>query len=166
MIMKSVITTIICLLATISLSAQSLERQVIGSGGQFADQASGSLSFTVGEAVTLSAVHQDAQLTQGFQQETGQGTTSAPAAKDLTVSLIVFPNPATDVLKINSDLYLKGIATLSYSILDLQGREVFSGTVVSDGGSIDLSSLAASGYVIRLYSADHSFDQRLRFVKT
>ena len=57
------------------LLAQSIERQVIGSSGEYLSQANEQLQFTVGELIT-SDYFQTNHLTQGFQQ----GTVSAPLA--------------------------------------------------------------------------------------
>jgi len=76
----------------------------------------------------------------------------------------VYPNPARDQLYLahssNSQPY-------KYSIVDVAGRILQSGQLASNVSTslIDLSSLAPSAYIIRLYSGEKSEGQ-VRFIKT
>jgi hypothetical protein len=76
----------------------------------------------------------------------------------------IYPNPAHD------QLYLSHPATTKanrYQIIDLAGRIQQSGTIASDAGTslIDLSALAPSAYIIRLFNSEKSEGQ-VRFIKT
>ncbi len=76
----------------------------------------------------------------------------------------VYPNPA------HNQLYLahpSATNTNSYQIIDLAGRIQQSGTIVSDlsNSVIDLSALAPSAYIIRLFSKEKT-DAQIRFIKT
>ena len=51
-----------------TMTAQSLEREVIASTGDYIENSYGSLSFTVGEATIQLAMDGTHILTQGFQQ--------------------------------------------------------------------------------------------------
>ncbi len=51
-----------------TISAQSLEREVVASSGDFVQNAQGSLSYTVGESVIVLGNNGLSFLTQGFQQ--------------------------------------------------------------------------------------------------
>ena len=51
-----------------------------------------------------------------------------------------------------------------YDIVDMAGRSELGGTVKNGNKTIDVSSLAAGTYIIKMYSEDHDDGQTL-FVK-
>jgi len=63
----------------------------------------------------------------------------------LTESLLVFPNPATDVITINID---EDITADNISVTDVQGNVVLNKVVKSNSISIDVSGLANGTYIV------------------
>ena len=66
--MKNLICFTTFLLITSHLFAQSIERDVVASSGDYFENANGSLSWTLGELATETYISGNAILTQGFQQ--------------------------------------------------------------------------------------------------
>ncbi|HOE03691.1 MAG TPA: T9SS type A sorting domain-containing protein [Bacteroidales bacterium] len=64
---------------------------------------------------------------------------------ELSRSTTIYPNPATDVIQVVSELPLK-----SLSIVTPEGKTVYSSEINSFNGSIDISSLASGLYFIRI----------------
>jgi hypothetical protein len=109
-----------------NLFSQSISAQSINSGATSMSQANGSLSFTVGELVILTQVDSEGNsLGSGFTS--GATITTAtiiePSANILNV--LVFPNPTSSLL--NVQINHATIDQLILEIVDLQGKEVFSG---------------------------------------
>ena len=161
---KLIITLVICCLGIWSYG-QSLERQVIGSAGEAVQSGNGGISYTVGQQATASQIIPATKLTQGFQQADPDEFVGVIDLYTSTVKAMVFPNPTVDRLELRSDLNTQGIDQLDYQILDVHGKLVFSGSIASDGSSIDVSSLASSTYTLVLTSSNQNFNQRIRFVK-
>ena len=65
--MKNKFTVILIGLST-SVFAQSIDNQVISSGGDFVSRANGSLSSTIGETCVETLLSVNVILTQGFHQ--------------------------------------------------------------------------------------------------
>lgn len=60
------------------------------------------------------------------------------------MNVSIYPNPASDVVMIKSD----GI--YDYSLVDLFGKVVYSGTMLSGSQSIDLRMLPSGSYFIHI----------------
>jgi hypothetical protein len=63
------------------------------------------------------------------------------------VSILVFPNPTSDILNIKSETNLAGS---NWTLLDVTGREVFSGVCLSDYERVDLKLCAPGQYMLRI----------------
>ena len=163
--MKQLQLTIICLLASAMVFGQSLERQVIGNAGEAVQNGTAGLSYTIGEQATASQIIPATKLTQGFQQVDPEEFVGILDLYAHQIQASVFPTPTVNLLKLRSDLHTIGINELEYHILDLHGKLVMQGIVPSDGGTFDVSSLAASTYTLVLRDQNGSFEQKIRFVK-
>lgn len=80
------------------LHAQSTSPQVIASGGNYVSSPSGSISYTIGEAVTPTLSGGGHILTQGFQQPTDIVNGLLDIEKEAYGSFSLYPIPATDKL--------------------------------------------------------------------
>jgi hypothetical protein len=158
--MKKLIIICVVLFGCVQLQGQSLERTVIGSAGIAIQNASGGLSFTVGEVATNGSN----LLTQGFQQPEVKNNIGVINVQGMNAQAIVFPNPTVDMLNIKSNLPNMGIQNVSYKIVDNYGKTVLQGTIASNGGMIDVVSLASASYVLIL-SSGTEFSQKVRFTR-
>ena len=133
--------------------AQSLERQVIGTAGDYVENGDISLSYTVGEPIIETAITGTLILTQGFQQPDAQKTSSGidQDVAGIEVGFNVFPNPATDILHVSltSDEAVERVVEL----YEMGGKKnklqsskfSVSGTVNQE---FDISHLAAAQYML------------------
>jgi len=100
--MKRMIKIVVCLGALLygtGIAAQTIERQVIASGGSVQSASGVAVSSTVGETVTATFSSGTVILTQGFQQD-GLTTTSLSENK-IAVDYKLYPNPTQNQLNIN-----------------------------------------------------------------
>ncbi|MCW3127647.1 MAG: hypothetical protein JWO03_3305 [Bacteroidetes bacterium] len=154
-------TLILSLCCSALVHAQSASPQVIASGGAYISSASGSISYTVGEAVTPTLAGGGHILTQGFQQPNDILIGLLDIEKEASGSFSVYPVPATDKLwfgyefpaggQVKVDLY----NTLGQK-LDFTLSEAYeSGKVVH---SFDCTPYAAGQYVlsVTITAADNS----------
>lgn len=165
--MKTYISFFILVTVGLSCMAQSIERQVISSTGNFSSGGNVQLSSTVGELAVETLISGSITLTQGFQQPDNNGNVGL---EDLGVELTynIYPNPTADKLFIS--LESKKALSLSLKITDMQGRE--TGIEISEirvAGSIktemDLSHLANGQYLLHLLDAAHQMQQTFKVVK-
>jgi hypothetical protein len=109
------------------LFCQSISAQSINSGATIMNQANGSLSFTVGELVILTQVDSEGNsLGSGFTSGATLTTATILEPTADILSVLVFPNPTSALLNVQIN-YAK-VDKLILEIVDLQGKEVYSGT--------------------------------------
>jgi hypothetical protein len=72
-----------------------------------------------------------------------------------------YPNPAKDLLTVESDLVSK--EDISFTIVDLQGRPVLNGNIPAGylSSVVDISKLPVGAYLIRFEAEGQTFTQQL-----
>lgn len=82
----------------------------------------------------------------------------ASSVKDISdrTKVVVYPNPATDILYINGEVE-------SVKIVDLSGRTMYESSAVS--GSIPVSSLGAGTYLVKVTSAGETTTHKVLVTK-
>jgi hypothetical protein len=106
---------------TLSAAAQ-VKQEVIASAGGYNVNGGLSISWTLGETIIPTFKSQDGSLTltHGFQQQLI--VTTVEENIDVFVSVIVFPNPASDVVNIKFEAPVD--SEVIVDILDSQGKMV------------------------------------------
>lgn len=110
--MRRLIYIAIMLVFGITASAQSLQRQVIGTAGSDMKNADVKFSATIGEAVDDNYVSGSFDLLQGFQQPLDMLTTSITDKSLVSVDYKIYPNPVSDNLYIDYSVDEKTTLTL------------------------------------------------------
>ncbi len=157
----------LCLIASISM-AQSLERQVIGTAGDYVENGDISLSYTIGEPVIETAITGSIILTQGFQQPDASRTASGVAETGVEVNYNIYPNPATDML--NVQLTSNEKVDLIVELYDMGGKKNMLKTskFSVEGTStqqFDVAHLAAAQYMLVLNDVNGQTVRSLTFQK-
>jgi hypothetical protein len=134
------------------VNAQTLTPFIVASSGGFSANASGSLSFTVGE-MTMVQTFQSANnfLTQGFQQpeDLFVGITETPLVSGAPV---VYPNPTSGLFS----LQYKGteasekVISIYNSLGQLVKTQVVQQIIGANRFDLDMSAFAQGMYVIEL----------------
>lgn len=78
--------------------AQSVSPDVIATAGEFYSNASGSISWTMGEPMGETYSQTNNIVTQGFQQPWDFGTAISPGQSPVNAG--VYPNPTSDVVNL------------------------------------------------------------------
>lgn len=104
-------------------SQLSLDRQVLGTSGHWGKWGQYSLSSTVGETVTTTAITTNGMLilTQGFQQPDDKGDfVGVDDPVELPVSYKIYPNPTNGVLgvELTADLPI----VIKLDVIDARGK--------------------------------------------
>ncbi len=156
---------ILILLISVGMGArgQSLERQVIGSGGAYMAASWGSLSATTGE-VAVTTLSSSLVLTQGFQQPLPSDV-AVYNVQPNNISVKVYPVPAS--AQINIAITNSGGSNYKVTLFDMPGRQLQLPYQDLSSGTetmyvYDIHSLAAGAYLI-LVSDEHN--QNVKTIK-
>jgi hypothetical protein len=143
--MKKVIGLIIIMLLC-ALHVQG-QQQVVSSAGNFHANASGSISWTLGELAVETLSTANNILTQGFQQSrltvTGMGDIAI-----LDYEIVVFPNPASDHIIIRTDK--EQHENLHYQLYDLSGKIILQNKILETETTIPVNHLKSAVYLLRI----------------
>ncbi len=152
---------------TLASSAQSIERQVIGSTGGDAQTASISASFTVGEAVIKTQTAGTITLTQGFQQS--DDNIVGIAEPSLDISLTAYPNPTAD--RVFVDVQTTTGANFSIAVFNQLGQQIevqISRNALSETEryEVDFSTLSSAQYFLLVTDPQTGFSKTIQINKT
>ncbi len=130
-------------------------QEVVATQGDTYSNATGTIDFTIGEMVINTVTNGTSELTQGFHQTNWKFTGLEDLAPD--VEIVVFPNPASDLLNIQTTAFDQ----LTYALYDEAGRIVAQDRLLSESTSVQVSQLAAGNYSLVLSRQE----QRLKTFK-
>lgn len=142
--MEKTSTLLFVLFAAFTIQAQDA---IVVSGGE-ASGPGGSSSYSVGQALYTTNTSNTGSLVQGVQQAVEIFTLSNTNFTALTLSAVVYPNPAND--KIVLSLRDSSIKELSYVLYDLNGKVLYSGLVQQSETRIALHSLQRGIYILKV----------------
>lgn len=147
------------------LSAQSLEKQVIGAAGASVSNGSISLDFTVGEAAVTTLSQANFILTQGFHQ--GEMMTTSVNGLPVSVAYKIFPNPTADKLWLEMtgdelDLYVLLYTEIGQP-LSLTKRHIKGVGQWQD--HFDLSKVSTGLYLLVFTDANGNWLASQKFIK-
>jgi hypothetical protein len=142
--MKKTSTLLVALFAAVAIQAQDA---IVVAGGN-ATGPGGSASFSVGQAVYTSNSSESGSVTQGVQQSFEIFTLSNPDFTAVTLSAVVYPNPASDQVVLS--LRDSELTDFSYVLYDLNAKALSSGLVQDSETAIALQNLAAGVYILKV----------------
>jgi hypothetical protein len=140
------------MLFALSAGAQSLKQDVISSAGGYnvASGGSISISWTLGETIIPTFTSKDGSLiiTNGFQQKIVLTT----LVENITdpVSVLVYPNPASDVINIKFNIPLS--TEVTFFLVNNQGGVVMTGTIepATTNKDLNIQEFPSGIYYLRL----------------
>jgi hypothetical protein len=150
--MKRNLLILFIMLLTLSVGAQQIKQEVIASAGGFnvASDNSISISWTLGETIIPTFTSQDGSLilTHGFQQKVLITTVAENILNP--VQVVVFPNPASELINIEFDTPTDG--EISLFLLDTQGKLVKTEKIeaATTNKQINMQDLPSGIYYLRL----------------
>jgi len=131
------------------LNAQSVEREVISSNGEFYSNSSGQLSTTLGEPVISTYTNGSNDLTQGFQQTNIVVTQIKNEQSDF--SIMIYPNPSEDYLVIGMDEFREGII---FSLFTIDGKMILEKTINEKITILNTKELSKGTYMLTIIDSD------------
>lgn len=146
--------------------AQSVDRQVLGAAGASFSGVLLQADYTVGEAITASAIAGSFTISQGFQQNATN--TSGITERQIEVNYELYPNPAQDFLTLR--LTTKESLELRVAITNELGQSIYadveSETILGTyQRTISTKSLASGLYFLKLVDHANGLAHCIRFSK-
>ena len=156
---NALFTGFLCLVLSTTLKAQD----IIAVAGDYHSSNQGSLSWTIGELVTETTSNQQTVLSQGFHQY-DLIVTALPAFNQRLSNWSVYPNPASNSLHIKAP-DLPGNENTSALIFDLQGKLLVKKALGYHQNILDLSTLSAGTYVLKLIDRANNYLSSFYIIK-
>jgi hypothetical protein len=143
--MKNLSIIFLFLSSTIIVSAQTLQNDVVASGGGEGSSANMSIEFSIGEPVIETVGTVDMTLTQGFLQPSL--TITFIEEDDMLEGISIFPNPVTDELTVDVPLQY---SVLKWELLDMNGRVLSSSVFMPGTQTLNMQAYAQGTYVLMI----------------
>ena len=134
------------LLLFVSSGCIYAQQAMVMSGG-FAQSATGSISYSVGEVAYQSYESGTGKVTEGVQQPY-EIFALATNENDLNKSKTVYPNPVKDFLTV--DFNAKKLNNARYQFFDATGRIIKSGNLTNMKNEINTSALSPGMYLLSI----------------
>lgn len=142
--MKHVVLTL--MLGSIAgFNSNAQELYLVSGGGTYTEDTGGSISWSLGEPIIVTASGTSNDITQGFQQ----GNIFVTGIEDLReIEVSIFPNPTRDFVTIMSP------GPIQVSVYDPSGRLVAVHSFNASQNQLDVTSLARGTYTLIIESED------------
>ncbi len=152
---------VFCLLAfIISIQAQS----TIPAGGGDANGVDGSTSYSIGQMVYTTNTGTNGSVAEGVQQPYEISVIVGFEQDGFTgVNFTVYPNPATDLLILETDF--SSYKNLTYQLFDIKGSLLFSDRLTDFRTTISMGNLAPSTYYLKVFD-NQMKSKTFKIVKT
>lgn len=138
------------ILAFTGLQAQD----VITTTGGNATGSSCSVSYSIGQVFYKTQTGSNGGMYEGVQQPyTISVVQTTTEAKETNLSILVYPNPATDILNLIVDNYSRG--NMAYSVSDIQGKILQQFRITGSKTSINMAQFPPSTYIVNLIDDIH-----------
>jgi len=127
----------------------SQAQQVIITSGGNASGSGGSVSYSIGQVVYTKNTGTNGSSAQGVQQPYEISVvTGIDEAKDISLEIVAYPNPATDFIKLSIKNY--EIENLRFQLYDINGSLLQDNKVDSNETSILMQDLKPSTYFLKI----------------
>jgi hypothetical protein len=124
------------------------QNAIPASGGNAAGSG-GSVSYTVGQVVYTTNAGTNGSASQGVQQPYEISiVTAVNAVNDISLEIVVYPNPATDFVKLKIENY--DVQNLRYQLYDISGSLLQDNKVEGNETSIFMSNYVSATYFLKV----------------
>ena len=134
---------------TFSITGLQAQESTNSSGGE-ASGDGGSVSYSVGQVVYGTHSGTTGSVSEGIQQPYEISVIIGLEETGINLNISAFPNPTTDylILKIANEAIQESRFTIT--LYDLNGRVIEQQVVISNETAIDMNSLNAATYILKV----------------
>jgi hypothetical protein len=141
--MNNSILTTSCLL----LGAFAFGQTSTNASGGGTSNASGSISYSIGQVAYQSVSNTSGSVSQGVQYAFEISTLSLEE-NALNLSLMAYPNPTLELLNLRVGNYSQ--EKLAYKLIDLEGKVISEETINYETTTIDMKQLPVATYFVEV----------------
>ena len=124
-------------------------QQVVTTSGGNASGSGGSASYSVGQVVYTTNGNSNGSVAQGVQQPYEIFiVTGIEEAKGISLEIMVYPNPATDFIKLKIENY--DVQNLRYQLYDINARLLQDNKIVGNETDIVMSNYVSATYFLKV----------------
>ena len=134
------------LVITIMGSSSLLAQESLNSTGGDILSPNGSVNYTVGQTIYTTIFDSTGQVIQGIQNPVIEVIDGIESAKQIELTMLVYPNPTSNLLTLNIGNYSP--RELTYSLFDLNGKLILTSAIKNEKTTISLQNLARASYVL------------------
>lgn len=142
--------------------SQTITPDVLTTSGDYFTNANNSLSWTIGECITETYSSANNKLTQGFQQSS-YNITSVEENANSTLSVLVYPNPASNFINIKTDS--PSLRKMKVELFDITGKLIQSESF-QNNVQLNISQYSNNAYILRVYDDNNSLIKTFKLQKT
>jgi len=147
----------VVLLLGLGLTGLQAQESVNATGGN-ASGSGGTASYSVGQVVYTTNTGTSGSVTQGVQQPYEISVvTGIEEAKDITLSVLAYPNPTTDYLQLKVES--EKLNDLSYQLFDMNGKLLQNQKLSGTETQINMGNYVPSTYFVRVSSGNQSIKE-------
>jgi len=162
---KLLLSVMLLIITTYITNAQSISKQVIGSGGVAISNGTHALNFTIGESI-VGLIESDVAIHQGFWAAISEEITlSIENPSVFTEQVSVFPNPASNFIKISYKD--KNASDFNTSLYDITGKQIHNiqKNTFNTEANIDISQLSDGMYLLMLTEKESNAKKTFKIIK-
>ena len=149
---KIEVLTISTLILLLSLQSQILLAQSgTVSTGHVATGTGGTVEYTVGQVVYVTAIGSNGSVSAGIQQPFVIQAITAIDNKDINLIYTLYPNPTSDHIILNIENQIVDPDGSYYTIYDVKGEVVKNGQIIGRETHIQMKELKSATYLIKTY---------------
>jgi hypothetical protein len=146
--MKHIKSFLFLLILSVLCTVIQAQSTIPATGGN-ASGSGGSASYTIGQVVYTTNTGTNGSAAQGVQQPYEISVvTAVETVKDISLEMVVYPNPTTDFIKLKISNY--DLQNLRYQLYDINGSVLQDNKVEGNETSIILSSYLSSTYFLKV----------------
>jgi hypothetical protein len=142
--MKQLFTTLFILIYFLA-HAQTIEREVVSTSGNFYSNSAGQLSTTLGEPIISTTSSGTNELTQGFQQTKTTVTSIEDYQTDFEMN--VYPNPVSEYIIIKIEKIKEDI---NFTIYTIEGKIIINNQLKELETKLDIGGFAKGSYFLNI----------------
>ena len=129
------------------ISLRTNAQQVVSSGGDYFENSTVSISWTLGEPVTETISDGTNILTQGFQQSKLSASEIFTINSD-EIGINLFPNPTENIVNLKTIDF----NNLYYQFSDFNGKLLKEGKIISENTEISVNKLPSAVYFLNVFN--------------
>jgi len=131
------------MLANTTLKAQ----EVIGTSGSQNKTGSAQVNWTIGEVAVSTLGGASTSITEGFHQSK-LIVTNVEQAGEIPYTIKAYPNPVSSFITLKIEK--SKVDNLTYHLFNIDGKKIFSKSIVSTETVIDFTALPSTTYILRV----------------